>query len=78
MIKENEMNPNQLAGQILRNLRHEYGLSQRALAENVTLSGTSLCDRHYRRIEYGQMQPSVRLAMAICSALDSDVYEVWT
>lgn len=68
---------NELSGQILRNLRVEYGLSQRKVAENVTYSGTSLCERHYRRIEHGQMTPSVRLAMAICSALDSDVYEVW-
>ena len=65
------------AGEILLNLRLEYGISQRELAETVSDIGPSLSDRHYRRIEKGQMVPSVMLAMTICSVLGSDVYEVW-
>lgn len=67
----------ELAGQILKNLRTEYGLSQRVVAERVSVLGPSMCVRHYRRLEQGQMMPSVGLAISICAVLDSDVYEVW-
>ena len=54
------------AGQVLKNLRIEYGLSQQAVADRVTeMNGPSLCVRHYRRIEKNQMKPSVLLAIAI-------------
>ena len=67
-----------LAGQVLKNLRIEYGKSQQVVANEVTEGqGPSLCVRHYRRIEKGQMIPSVLLALSICSVLDTDVYEVW-
>lgn len=65
------------AGQILLNLRHEYGLTQRIVAERVAVIGPSCSVRHYRRLEKGQMLPSVALAMAVCSVLDADVYQVW-
>lgn len=66
-----------LAGEIILTLRTEYGLSQREMAKRVTALGTPLCERHYRRIEKGEMVPSVLLAMSICSVLDADVYQVW-
>lgn len=66
-----------LSGEILLTLRTEYGLSQREMAARVTALGVNLCERHYRRIEKGEMVPSVLLAMAICSVLDADVYQVW-
>ena len=71
------MEDNGLSGQILRNFRLEYGLSQKAVAEQTTLAGVPCCERHYRRLEHNQMVPSVLLAMAICHVLDADVYEVF-
>ena len=71
------MEPNERSGSVIRNFRLEYGLTQKKVAEMVTVSGVSCCERHYRRIEHGEMTPSVRLAIALCSVLDTDVYEVW-
>jgi DNA-binding XRE family transcriptional regulator len=65
------------AGQILRNFRIEYGLTQKGVAQQVSILGPTLCERHYRRIEKGLMVPSVLLAMSICTVLDTDIYEVW-
>ena len=71
------MDRNELAGSILRNFRVEYGLTQKVVAERATFAGASCCERHYRRIEHGQMTPSIKLAMALCTVLDTDVYAVW-
>jgi DNA-binding XRE family transcriptional regulator len=66
-----------VAGAVLKNLRHEYGMSQDYLAAAVSEKGTHMTDRHYRRIEQGRVTPSVLLAMSICDVLDTNIYEVW-
>ena len=73
------MEARERAGNLLKNMRLEYGLSQKGVADQVTEmgQGPTLCERHYRRIEKGEMVPSVLLAMAICWVLDADVYQIW-
>jgi transcriptional regulator with XRE-family HTH domain len=68
----------QLAGEILFNLRTEYGLKQREVADHVTKLGKhTLSERHYRRLEKGEREPRVGLALDIGTVLDADVYEIW-
>jgi DNA-binding XRE family transcriptional regulator len=67
-----------LAGEILRNLRIEYGLTQAEVALHVTALGKhTLCERHYRRLEKGEMECKVGLAIDLATVLDSDVYQIW-
>jgi len=74
------MEAKERAGELLRNMRIEYGLSQKGVADQVNemqTPGVTLCERHYRRIEKGEMVPSVLLAMSVCYVLDVDVYQIW-
>lgn len=66
-----------IAGQILRSLRIEYGLTQREVAAHVSILGPTLCTRHFRRFEKGEAKPMIDMAMSIATVLDSDVYEIW-
>jgi transcriptional regulator with XRE-family HTH domain len=69
-----------LAGEILRNLRLEYGMTQKEVAYQVgilSFGHTTLSERHYRRLEKGLMEPKIGLAIDIATVLDTDVYEIW-
>ena len=56
----------------LKNLRTEKGLSQAGLAEMVGVSRNTISS-----IETGQYQPTAKLALVICIALDKKFEEVF-
>ncbi len=55
-------------GEVVRNRRHELGLSQEALGFRSALHRTYISE-----IERGQKSPSLRAMLAIAQALDTNV-----
>lgn len=59
------MTPEQAFGEVLRELRHERGLSQEQLAE------ASRCSRpHLSRLETGKNSPSLSMLFQLSAALN--------
>ena len=68
----------ELAGTILLNTRIENGMTQKEVADEISSTeGPTCSERHYRRIEKGEMTPSITLGLKVCAVLGISPFDVW-
>lgn len=74
-----EIEPDRIRyGEILFNLRLEEGMTQADVANAISCTeGPTLSERHYRRIEKGEMTPSVTLGVKLANLFGVTAEDIW-
>ena len=57
---------------LLKDHRLSKSLTQKELAKQLNIS-----ERHYQNIEYGKVNPSIKLALRLCEILEIDLADLF-